>query len=74
MNSTQKQRDFITSLCEQITVEKAYEAGCLTIDQAFDAGFKGGYRTPREVARHCNSSKVASETIGKLLAAKKSMN
>lgn len=70
MTSTQKQRDFITSLCERIGVEAAYKAGALTIDQAIDQGVKGGYRSPREVARHCSSKTAASAAITSLLKIK----
>lgn len=67
MNATQKQRDFITSLLNRIGVETAYKAGILTIDQAIDQGRKGGYRSPRDVARHTNKKQAASKTIDALL-------
>lgn len=68
MTSTQKQRDFITSLCARIGVEAAYKAGALTFDQAIDQGAQGGFRSPREVAQHSKSKALASQTITKLLA------
>lgn len=68
MNSTQAQRDYITSLLSRIGVEAAYQAGALTYHQANDQGRRGGFRTPREVARHCNSKAIASQTISALKA------
>ena len=67
--TTQKQRDFITSLLNQIGVEKAYTAGAINHDQALDQSAVAGraYRVPREVARHTHSVKLASETINALL-------
>lgn len=70
MKATQKQRDFITSLVNQIGVEEAYRGGALTINQAIDQGVRGGFRTPREVARHSNTMRLASDTISKLLELK----
>ena len=66
MNSTQAQRDYITSLLTKIGVETAYKAGALTIDQAIDQGQRGGFRTPREAARHCKSKMSASAAITKI--------
>lgn len=66
-NSTQAQRDYIASLIERNGgVEVCYKAKALTYDQAVNQGAGGGYRTPREAARHCNSKKTASETINRL--------
>lgn len=68
-SSTQKQRDFITSLLNQIGVEQAFTAGAINHDQALDQGMSDSeWRTPREVARHTRSVKLASETINALLS------
>lgn len=66
MNSTQPQRDYIASLLNRIGVEEAYEAGAITVDMAVDQGAGGGFRTPREVARHCHTKQTASQVIGAL--------
>lgn len=63
MTSTQAQRDYITSLLARVGVEQAYRAGALTIDQAIDQGARGGFRTGRDVARHCASKATASAVI-----------
>lgn len=68
MNSTQAQRDYITSLLNRIGVEAALKAGAITVDMAIDGSTGTEYRTPREVARHCNSKRTASDVIGKLKA------
>ena len=68
MKSTQAQRDYITSLLERIGVEAAYRAQAITVDMALDQGARGGYRTPREVARHCRTKAVASKVITALKA------
>ncbi|MCL2471313.1 MAG: hypothetical protein FWF25_06185 [Propionibacteriaceae bacterium] len=66
--TTQAQRDYITSLLQRIGVDKAFEAKAITVDMAIDQGASGGYRSPREVARHCNSKATASQVITNLKA------
>lgn len=64
--STQKQRNFITSLVARVGVEEAFKAGALTIDQAHNQGRDRDvkpFRSPREVAQHCNSIEAASKAI-----------
>ena len=68
MKSTQAQRDYITSLLERIGVEAAYKAKAITFDMALDQGVRVGYRTPREVARHCHTKATASKVITALKA------
>ena len=64
--STQAQRDYISDMLNRIGVEAAYQAGAITCDMAVNQGFGGGFRTPREAARHCHSKQVASQTISAL--------
>ena len=68
MNSTQAQRDYITSLLNRIGVKEAFEAKAITLNMAINSGAEGGYRTPREVARHCHSKQTASQVITNLKA------
>lgn len=61
--STQAQRDYITSLVGRIGVPEALAAGAITTDMAINSGGQGGFRTARDVARHCSSKATASKVI-----------